>query len=123
MRPTLMSKKKTKKKTAKKTKKTTKRPPAKTNTTAVEFDDWATDMKQSAVGGCATCSDTSFAGTVQSLLMAMIRKKAHRIPLREILAAVQKRHPNSDIGRRSLERHLRVCVRPLYNRARGRKNV
>lgn len=88
-----------------------------------EFDAWASSVKGQTKGGCSVCREDPVANTVLNLLHAMIRKKAYRITTKEVWQATLKRHPKSDVGHRGLERHLRVCVRPLYNRARGRKNV
>lgn len=111
-----------KKKTVKK-KVATKAPAKKQSPTPDEFDAWASSQKEQSQGGCSVCREDTVAETVTLLLNAMIRRRAHRITTKEIYGAIVERHPKSDVGQRGMERHLRVCVRPLYNRARGRKNV
>lgn len=111
-----------KKKTTKK-KVATKAPTKKQMPTPDEFDAWASSQKGQSQGGCSVCREDAVADTVKLLLNAMVRKRAHRITVKEIYVATLKRHSNTDVGQRGMERHLRVCVRPLYNRARGRKNV
>jgi hypothetical protein len=112
-----------KKKTVKK-KVATKAPAKKQKSpTPDEFDAWASSQKGVSPGGCSVCREDDIVDTVALLLNAMVRKRAHRITVKEIYGATVKRHPTSDVGQRGMERHLRVCVRPLYNRARGRKNV
>jgi hypothetical protein len=111
-----------KKKTVKK-KVATKAPAKQQTPTPDEFDAWASAQKGVSPGGCSVCRCDDVTETVNLLLNAMVRRRAHRITVKEIHEATLKRHANTDVGQRGMERHLRVCVRPLYNRARGRKNV
>lgn len=86
------------------------------------FDVWAESLSHTT-SSCSVCRDAPAAKIVEKLLGAMIRKRAFKVQVKDILAAVHKHHPNTDVGQRGLERHLRTCVRSLYFRARGRKNV
>ena len=112
----------TKKKKTTKKKTATKAAPEKRMPTPDEFDAWASLHKEEAPGGCSVCRDPAYTETVQSMLQSMIRKRAHRITIERIFATAKAKHKDADVGQRGLERHMRVCVRPLYNRARGRKN-
>lgn len=87
---------------------------------STEFDNWAEAQKRKS--GCMICRDDAVAGTVHAMLQSMVRKHSFRAKIQTMLATAQEKHPGADMGQRSLERHLRVCVRPLYDRARGRRH-
>ena len=124
--PRRTAKKKTvKKKTAVKrapSKKTTaKRASAKPKPDAEnEFDSWAEALAPKTTA-CSVCREAESAATVERMLDAMARKRAYRVTVSTIHATLLKKHPDSEIGQRGLERHLRSCVRSLYWKARGRK--
>jgi hypothetical protein len=86
-----------------------------------EFDAWA-EAQRHQNRGCGACSNTAVAETVEALLQAMIRKRAYKVSVNEIHRMIVERHPTTSVGTRTLERHLRECVRETYNRARGRVN-
>jgi len=111
----------TAKKLAKK-KVATEAPPEPTKTLDEEYDSWAESMKTRAPS-CSVCRVGVAAETLRALLHSMIRKQAYRIPVYEIKAVIETRHPDAEIGQRGLERHLLTCERELYFRARGRKRA
>lgn len=95
--------------------------PASAEVVTEEFDDWADSLK-TVNARCSICRHDSVAQTVRALLDAMIRKRAYKITILDIRNAVLRKHPDADVGQRGLERHLRLCERDLYFRARGRRN-
>ena len=108
-----------KKKTGKK-KTATKAAPSKKAAASSEFDNWAANQKRKT--GCSCCSHDPAKATIDALLEAAIRNRAYKFAIHDLLAVVNKKHPDADIGQRGLERHLRICVRSLNNRARGRRH-
>lgn len=84
-----------------------------------DFDAWAESLKKKG-SGCSACADPAVVQTIDALLHSMVRKRAFKITIHEIHRMVLKRHPDSGVGPRGLERHLLSCVRELYDRARGR---
>jgi len=70
--------------------------------------------------GCLICRSEGAAESLRAILRSMARKRAYRFPIREMLAILQEKHPDAEIGQRSLERHLQVDERDLYDKARGR---
>lgn len=86
-----------------------------------DFDSWAEGLKKKG-SGCSACADDTVSQTINALLNAMIKKRAHKITIHEIHRMVLKRHPESGVGPRGLERHLLSCVRDLYDKARGRSH-
>jgi len=116
------AKKKTvKKKTATKTAPKSKTAARKTVSATNEFDSWA--EKQKKRGGCQTCRHEGVNDTIRALLESVIRKRAYKFSIHELRGIVNAKHPESDVGQRGLERHLRSCERALYFRARGRRDV
>lgn len=109
-----------KKKTVKKKAATKSRPKPKVDDSA-EFEAWAEKQKQRA--GCDTICAAGVADTVRALLQALIRKRVYKFTIHEIQRKIEEKHPDVHVGQRGLERHLRVCERALYFRARGRRNV
>jgi len=109
-------KKKRKKKQVKRSSRTATAAPAKIS--SKELDAWA--GQQLRQRGCHACRDVGVRETIRALLEAMIRMQAYRTTIHEIKRMVEKYNPKTCIGRRTLERHLRVCERDLYAKARGR---
>ena len=70
--------------------------------------------------GCLICREPIIAESVRAILRSMARKHRYRFPIREILAILRTKHPESDLGQRGLERHLQIDERSLYDQARGR---
>lgn len=87
----------------------------------LDFDEWAEQQKVRT--GCETICVAGVADTVRALLQALIRKRVHKFTIHEIRRKVEETHPGVHIGQRGLERHLRICERDLYFRARGRRCV
>ena len=85
-----------------------------------EFDAWA--EQQNRVARCSTCARDDVSTTLNALLESMIRKRAYKVTILEIRRMLEKKHPDAVVGQRGLERHLRYCVRDLYDKARGRRN-
>lgn len=115
---------KTAKKTAKKKVGVKRRPSNSKKTDAAstleEFDAWAESQKQNST--CHTCLQTSANATIRGLLESCIRNRAYKFSIQGLRNKILEKHPEAGIGTRGLERHLRVCVRDLYFRARGRRN-
>jgi hypothetical protein len=87
---------------------------------SAEFDAWA--EKQKRKSGCSICRNEVVNATLCALLRSMAKKRAYKVTIQELRRMVEKKHSDTDIGHRALERHLRVCEREIYDRARGRFN-
>lgn len=109
-----------KKKSVKKKTATKSAPKRATTTSENEFDAWAEALSPNT-SCCSVCREPDSAKTVEKMLEAMVRKRAYRVKIADIHATLLKKHSDSEIGQRGLERHLRSCVRSLYFKARGRK--
>jgi hypothetical protein len=89
--------------------------------TPTEFDDWAESQKKRS--GCQTCRYPGVNVTIRGLLESCIRKRAFKFSIHDMRVKINKKHPETDVGQRGLERHLRTCERVLYFQARGRHDV
>jgi len=86
-----------------------------------DLDAWV-ESQRHRTSGCLMCSNPAANETLKSLLLSMARNRAYRIPIQAIREMLLTKHPKAEIGQRGLERHLRMCERKLYDKARGRGN-
>lgn len=102
-------------------KKNTAAVPKKSPANQIDLDAWVESQKHRS-SGCLMCANPAANETLKALLQSMARNRAYRIPIQSIREMLLTKHPKAEIGQRGLERHLRMCERKLYDKARGRGN-
>jgi hypothetical protein len=88
----------------------------------VDLDSWATkesEEKRTEKTACKSCR-SPFRDTIQSLLKAMIRAKAHNIGRKAVYAKLKKMHPDYPNRYKSFENHLYSHEAELWAQAMGR---